>query len=466
MAALHKGAAMTFAAQYFASPVADDWNPATGSFSATLSENASGILSGSFTLSASYDDPWGAGSGSVNLTGVVAGGFDYETSTYKSWNVQFTSGDGRWGSPDYDYVVVGTLMWSAGTYSLSVTPEFTIPFVDGLNHPTYELFVLYTPNNHAITSTSLPPVVSIDHYTGRIAEDGGDVQVVLVRSGANLDQPSSVLLSTQDGVATAPGDYEARDSFQVSFAAGQTQATVLIHVVDDGTSELNENFHIALSGPINATLGFSTGDVTIVDDDGATQNGTEGPDTLVGGSGPDVLNGNGGADSLNGAGANDTLNGGGGADTLAGGPGSDMLRGGAGNDWLLGGPGPDTLNGGAGHDRLNGGDGADHFVFAGYPTSAIAANSDTIADFAHLIDKLELSRTTFPGIGALGPLAAARFYAADGATAAHDSTDRLVYDTLSGKLYYDPDGLGGSPSVLIATLGGHPHLGPADIVVT
>jgi len=45
-------------------------------------------------------------------------------------------------------------------------------------------------------------------------------------------------------------------------------------------------------------------------------------------------------------------------------------------------------------------------------------------------------------VGASGNFAAndARFYAAAGASSGHDASDRIVYDTLTGRLYYDPDG--------------------------
>ncbi|WP_372884158.1 M10 family metallopeptidase C-terminal domain-containing protein [Shimia sp.] len=62
------------------------------------------------------------------------------------------------------------------------------------------------------------------------------------------------------------------------------------------------------------------------------QQGTPGPDRLLGGSGDDILYGHGGADLLEGGDGDDRLEGGEGDDTLVGGRGSDTLLGGAGSD--------------------------------------------------------------------------------------------------------------------------------------
>ena len=53
------------------------------------------------------------------------------------------------------------------------------------------------------------------------------------------------------------------------------------------------------------------------------------------------------------------------------------------------------------------------------------------------------------------------------AVEAHDRNDRVVYDTKSGKLFYDDDGnkKGGHDAVLFATLTGHPKVDFEDFAV-
>jgi Ca2+-binding RTX toxin-like protein len=87
-----------------------------------------------------------------------------------------------------------------------------------------------------------------------------------------------------------------------------------------------------------------------------------------------------------------------------------------------------------------------------------------VADFAHDIDVLVLQRLDFRAAG-WGRLSSTAFYAADGANQAHDASDRIVYDTASGQLYYDADGKGGGAAQLFATLEGAPKLYAGDFLI-
>lgn len=256
--------------------------------------------------------------------------------------------------------------------------------------------------------------------------------------------------------------------------------------------------------------------------------GAASADTLVGYDGDDTLLGLGGNDTLNGGAGADLLDGGTGADTLIGGSGDDVyivdnvgdvvregldggydtvqssvsftlganieallltgtdaingtgnrldnwldgngadniLLGGAGNDALYGEDGNDTLEGGAGRDDLYGGAGADTFLFASKSTPAQGSTADFVVDFnSDEGDKLAFSKAVFTGLGALGVLDEDAFYAG---TAAHDASDRVIYDASTGNLYYDVDGIGRRPQVLVAIVGGweHPALTSADVMI-
>jgi Ca2+-binding RTX toxin-like protein len=131
---------------------------------------------------------------------------------------------------------------------------------------------------------------------------------------------------------------------------------------------------------------------------------------------------------------------------------------------LGGGGESDTINGSAGNDTLTGADGADNFIF---DQAAGAANADLITDFQPATDSLSLSAAAMPALGASGRFAAgdARFHAAAGATGGHDADDRVVYDTSTGKLFYDADGSGAGAAQLVATLQARPNLAATDILV-
>jgi Ca2+-binding RTX toxin-like protein len=156
-----------------------------------------------------------------------------------------------------------------------------------------------------------------------------------------------------------------------------------------------------------------------------------------------------------------TLTGNAAGNLLAGLAGNDVLFGMNGNDDLQGGDGIDRLYGGRGDDTLSGGAGRDSFFFA----EAAATGTETITDFSR--DFLRFDGAVFAGLGAPGRFATddPRFAAGAGLVAAQDADDRIVYDTASGRLYYDPDGAGGAAAVRIATLIGAPSLAASDLVV-
>ncbi len=151
------------------------------------------------------------------------------------------------------------------------------------------------------------------------------------------------------------------------------------------------------------------------------------------------------------------------ANTILGNSGANTLTGLAGNDILKSGTGNDKLYGGAGKDTLTGGKGADIFVFDTAP-----ASRDTITDFSRADgDKIHLSKAVFKGFAYTGTLHAEDFYAAAGATKAQDANDRIIYNTTTGVLYYDADGLGGAAAVQVAQMGvlAHPSLAYSDLQI-
>jgi Ca2+-binding RTX toxin-like protein len=151
-------------------------------------------------------------------------------------------------------------------------------------------------------------------------------------------------------------------------------------------------------------------------------------------------------------------------DALVGSAGADSLNGGGGNDAVSGGAGNDTLEGGVGIDTLNGGAGLDSFVFHQAPP---AGGVDFITDFTSGSDKLLFDNAAFTALGADGAFAAGdgRFLAGPGRSSGSDASDRLIYDTTAGTLWYDADGSGQGSSQQIATLVGHPALAATDITV-
>jgi trimeric autotransporter adhesin len=134
---------------------------------------------------------------------------------------------------------------------------------------------------------------------------------------------------------------------------------------------------------------------------------------------------------------------------------------GSGNDTLTGDIGSDTLNGGAGSDSLVGGTGADFFVFDSL------TGIDTVTGFLPGTDTIQLSLSTFGGVGTVGAFDPSVFVAAAGPVPSA-ANDHILYDTTAvtgGALFYDPDGNGATAAIQIATFSGIPALTAADFTV-
>ena len=167
---------------------------------------------------------------------------------------------------------------------------------------------------------------------------------------------------------------------------------------------------------------------------------------IAGTASGETLNGTAGADTIQGLGGDDRLYGQSGNDRLEGGSGRDYLYGSTGDDALLGGDGNDRLYGGAGSDVLTGGANKDGFFF---DTSLGASNIDKITDFSTVDDTIDLENAIFTALRSSGTMSSSAFYVG---AAAHDSTDRIIYNSDTGALSYDPDGTGSAAAVQFAEL--------------
>ncbi|MCU0568611.1 MAG: hypothetical protein MUF49_18690 [Oculatellaceae cyanobacterium Prado106] len=159
-------------------------------------------------------------------------------------------------------------------------------------------------------------------------------------------------------------------------------------------------------------------------------------------------------------------------DTLYGGRYNDTLAGGNANDILLGGDGNDVLTGGNGNDTLTGGNGSDQFKFGGAGEVLFnGTNIDTLTDFVVGTDKILLRQGDFAALLSPvgGNLAATEFASVLSDAAAGVSSAKIVYNSVTGNLFYNADGaaagFGGGGQ--FATLTGSPDtLSGSDFVVT
>jgi Ca2+-binding RTX toxin-like protein len=135
------------------------------------------------------------------------------------------------------------------------------------------------------------------------------------------------------------------------------------------------------------------------------------------------------------------------------------LTGNSSGNVIEGNDGDNVLNGRAGNDELIGYLGQDSFLFD-TPLDPMF-NVDALTDFNVADDTIRLDDAIFAAL-APGGLSAAQFVIA---AAAQDADDRIVYDSGTGALFYDADGVGGSSAIRFANLSSGLGLTHLDFLV-
>jgi VCBS repeat-containing protein len=296
----------------------------------------------------------------------------------------------------------------------------------------------------------------------------------------------------------------------VTFTLSQSAGATGVNLSAFGLgNDSYRNMEGVIGSLFNDILNGSTGNDTL--------RGADGNDTLRGRAGNDVLDGEAGVDLLSLADSSGAVNFtlvqsasptvvnlagvGLGTDSYSNIEGvigsnfSDVLTGSGLDDVLQGGRGRDTLAGAAGSDTLAGGANPDSFDYRGLLNWA-ASGMDTLTDFANGTtggagnsraianatslaalngDALIVSYSELAGLagfngGSLAHPDAGRFStlgSGDLSTtgSANQARAQFVYEQTTGILAFDPDGTGASEAIPIVTLGSHPVLVSAEIVV-
>ncbi len=290
---------------------------------------------------------------------------------------------------------------------------------------------------------------------------------------------------------------------------GKGNDTYVVDSIGDKVTEVSGGGLDTVMSSVSYKLGNHVENLTLtgggdIDGTGNSKNnvitGNDGSNVLKGGDGNDTIYGGGGTDTIYGDAGNDKLYGGSGNDKLYGGSGDDILDGGADADQMWGNSGNDVyyvddlgdvvtesssqgtdtiyasvnytlgssqerlylagtdevsatgntkdnrIGGNEAANLLTGGAGKDAFVFN---TALGNGNVDTIADFNVKDDTIWLDNAFFVGVGKDGNLSSGAFFAG---TAAHDASDRIIYDKDTGALYFDADGSGAGEQIQFAEL--------------
>jgi hypothetical protein len=125
---------------------------------------------------------------------------------------------------------------------------------------------------------------------------------------------------------------------------------------------------------------------------------------------------------------------------------------------IVGNAGNNRIDGKGGSDDLWGLGGNDSFIFS---SKIGVGNVDRIHDFNVPQDTIRLDDAIFQGLS-LGGLVSGQLAMGVAAT---EADDRIIYNPVTGQLFFDPDGAGGTAQIHFATLGLGLNLTSADFFV-
>jgi Ca2+-binding RTX toxin-like protein len=258
-------------------------------------------------------------------------------------------------------------------------------------------------------------------------------------------------------------------------AGGAGNDTYYVDIAGDAVVEADNAGTDQVFSPIGYTLSQFVENLTLNGTANLNMNGNALSNTLVGNSGNNIIDGMAGADVMIGGAGNDTyrVDNSSDSEVEADNGGTDQVfssvsyvlrpfvenltltgtanlntNGNALDNKLFGNAGNNVFDGMAGADVMVGNGGSDTF---GFTTSLVAGNIDTITDFRPADDKIRLTHTIFNTIAGIGALSADQFTANTSGTA-QDANDRIIYETDTGKLFYDSNGSAAGGAVQFAKL--------------
>ncbi len=396
--------------------------------------NSSGTFARNYTLDTVAPTKTVSGIRLSEDSGVSASDFntDVASQTIRATLSSSLSGDRLLGSTDggvtwHDItskVSNNNVVWSGATLDLG-TSSIQMKVVDAAHNSGTVTTQAYTLVPFAPTNTATITALDSSKLEGSSGVTAFRFKVDLANAATSpvtLTWQAGDALSGASGASNSDFVRSRLPSGTVTVLAGDSSAIFTVSVQGDKLFEQNEEFSVSIRSPNPRTvIGGTAATATIQNDDALV--GTAQRDTLIG--------------------------------SLAG----ERITGLAGDDTIMGRGGDDTILSGSGRDLLTGGDGADVFVF---DVPAIVAYADVITDYTADVDRIGFLRSVFPTIGPLGTLSAASFTTGTApTTAAH----RVMYEQETGRLFFDADGTGRSPTQIVATLTGLPALSWDDIVI-
>ena len=177
--------------------------------------------------------------------------------------------------PDYGHVPLTTVIFDAGTTSVSLPLRVS---GDSVFEPEKSFRVLLRARvGTAIADGSAVVTIEDDDAPPEVtptdvAVEEGNAATKTVQVVLAFDRPApqagSFTWRTRDGTAVAPADYVAKAPTKLFFTAGATSKTVAVTIKGDRVFEPEETIDIVIDDLVGATSVDPEGTITVADDDG------------------------------------------------------------------------------------------------------------------------------------------------------------------------------------------------------
>lgn len=221
---------------------------------------------------------------SINDISIVEGNFGPTSANFtvtlsaassQTVTVSYATVDGTAAAPgDYVPLSLTTLTFAPGETSKPIT---VLVNGDTTNETNETFFVNLSNSANAaiadnqgqatITNDDPAPALSIDDVYVVEGNSGTVTATFTVTLSAASSQTVTVIATSADGTASAPGDYTAVPATTVTFAPGQTSQTVSVSVNGDTLIENDETYFVSLTAATNASIADDQGLGAIINDD-------------------------------------------------------------------------------------------------------------------------------------------------------------------------------------------------------
>jgi hypothetical protein len=221
---------------------------------------------------------------SINDVSVAEGNIGNTTATFnvtlsqisnQAVTVDYSTANGTATTPnDYSSISATELSFPPGTTTQTITVQIAgdtlvendETFLVNLSNPSSGVTIA---DNQGIGTITNDDSASISITDASVTEgNGGSISATFTVSlSAPSSQTITVDYATSNGSATSPTDYNVIPNTQLTFPAGTTTQTIVVHVKGDTLVETDETFSVNLSAPSGATLADSQGIGTIENDD-------------------------------------------------------------------------------------------------------------------------------------------------------------------------------------------------------